>query len=248
MSDRTDLVWTYQPVDFLEAPYHQTDPDFELVVEGGSVTVTLRTPQDPIAAAEQERIGLRVKAVFLARRLQDRREYHLGASPCIVQHEGDKRHMTVQAQAAEVLMFGGRADVVMTDSAGVIIRDTKAERIAADTATLDLLTAKAERSLTVRGVLDSYSHSVTDPDNELVHLYEVRDALVAHFGNGKAARERLGISKAEWDRLGSLANGEIEQGRHRGKHLAVLRPATSAELADARETVRRWITTFARTV
>ena len=94
-------------------------------------------------------------------------------------------------------------------------------------------------------MLDSYSRAVEDPANESIHLYEIRDALAAHYTSHRKARAALGIEPGEWDRVGVLAIVEpILQGRHRG-HSGNLRPATHEELLEVRQIVRRWIETFA---
>jgi hypothetical protein len=96
-------------------------------------------------------------------------------------------------------------------------------------------------------LLASYRTAVHDPANELVHLYEIRDALAKHFRSEPAARKQLGITEANWKRLGVLANREpLEQGRHRGQHPLGRRPASQQELEEARAIVRRLIEAFAR--
>src|SRR5262245_18724200 len=106
---------------------------------------------------------------------------------------------------------------------------------------LQSLAGRATGSLLLRNLLQSYSRAVSDPSNELVHLYEIRDALSKHFGEEELARKALGIPNTEWKRLGALANAEpLEQGRHRGRHPDGRRSATQAELHDARQIARRW--------
>jgi hypothetical protein len=114
---------------------------------------------------------------------------------------------------------------------------------------LDSAAPKVTQSDLLHALLASYSRSVLDPSNELVHLYEIRDALSKHFGNYQNACAALNISQAEWQRLGRLANIEpIKQGRHRGQYVAGRRDATRDELDKVRSLVRKWIFTFARTV
>lgn len=151
--------------------------------------------------------------------------------------------------SGSMVITGGSVDVKITNAAGGIIRDTKAERIADHTSTLDVVVPKIGGSATLRGMLDSYSSAVSDPADELVHLYEIRDALSRHYGGETPTRDALGITKADWQRLGSLASAEpLEQGRHRGRHTGGLRSATSEELKEARALVRKWIVAFAQVV
>jgi hypothetical protein len=131
-----------------------------------------------------------------------------------------------------------------------VARDSKAERIAEHTSMLDMVAPKAAQSPTLRRMLQSYSHSVSDPDSELVRLYEIRDALKVHYGGGSNARDALGITEPEWERLGRLANDpHISQGRHRGgKQLTGTRSATADELQEVRILASNWIIAFARTL
>jgi hypothetical protein len=96
-------------------------------------------------------------------------------------------------------------------------------------------------------LLASYSAAVNDPANELVHLYEIRDALKKHFGGESEAQKQLSITASEWKRLGHLANGPLQQGRHRGS-FTQKRPAARHELDEARAIARRWINAFARLI
>jgi hypothetical protein len=245
-SERTELEWAYEPADLFEAPYQCEAQEYDLLFDGGRAVATLRSAQNPVDAVFEEQVTTQIQNVLLARQLQVRRTYEL-QGPRIYQHTGGKKHVTIRVGSAALTMTAGQADVCVTDSAGHVIRDTRAERIAQDAAALDLLSSKAVQSPTLRGVLESYSRSISDPDDEFVHLYEVRDTLSAHYGSEGNTLAALKISKAEWQTLGLLANVEaIEEGRHRGKHPTGRRPATQAELDEARRIVRRWITAFAQ--
>ena len=66
-------------------------------------------------------------------------------------------------------------------------------------------------------MFESYSNSVSDSDNELVRLYEIRDALRVHYGGETNVKDALGITESEWEQLGRLTNDpHISQGRDRG--------------------------------
>ena len=83
------------------------------------------------------------------------------------------------------------------DGAGNGPHDSRAERIGAHTRMLDAIAPKVARSAGLRGLLNSYSQSVSDPANELVHLYEVRDALATHYG-----REAERLCDSRYQRIG----------------------------------------------
>ena len=248
MSDRTEIEWCYEPSDFFEAPYRHSAGDFELMIEAGRALATLTSPSDPLPQDLEGRLRVFLENIFLVRKLQVRREYKL-EGPRIYQHSSGHKNVSISVGTAAVLVMAGHADFIMRDAAGNIVHDSKAERIAQHSASIDFLAPKLQQSTTLRSLFDSYSRSVDDPDDELVHLYEVRDTLSRHYGGEQAARDALGISKTDWQRLGVLANVEpLEQSRHRGKHLQGRRPATEAELDEARQLAREWIMAFARTV
>ena len=100
-------------------------------------------------------------------------------------------------------------------------------------------------------MLRSYEAAVRDPDDELIHLFEIRDALAAKLGRKarEKARAKLGITRAAWQRLGSLANdAPINQGRHRGEHAGKLRDATRDELEEARQIARGMLQAYLRSL
>lgn len=94
--------------------------------------------------------------------------------------------------------------------------------------------------------MESYEGAVNDTEDELIYLYEVRDALSTHFKSSDKARMKLGIPKKKWNRLGEMANTmPLRQGRHRGEH-DELRDATAEELEEARGLAREFIEAYVR--
>lgn len=94
-------------------------------------------------------------------------------------------------------------------------------------------------------MLRSYDAGVRDPNNELVHLYEIRDALSVKFGGESSARAALAITASQWSRLGQLCNNEpSRQGRHRGKTGEALRDASEGELVETRGIARAMIEAY----
>lgn len=133
-----------------------------------------------------------------------------------------------------------RVDATVTVS-GVAIRDDRRDRIERR----KYLAAKAGKHIG-NGILDSvlrsYMAAVNDPGNELIHLYEIRDALGTLFGGETGAIKMLGISHSRWSVLGRLANNEpLREGRHRGQNPGGLRNATEGELNCARDIARSMV-------
>lgn len=246
--DRTELEWTYSPSDFFEAPYQIKVGEIDLVVEGGKAVAVMTAPSDSVPKDFEERARILLESIFLIRRLQMRTKYKL-EGPTAYQYSSGRKNVSIRVGTGSIALMGGQVDFLLKDAAGNVVRDSKAERIAEHSSLLDELSPKVPYSATLRSLLESYSQSIDDPNDELVHLYEIRDALSHHYGNERTARDVLAISKTEWQRLGILANVEpLKEGRHRGKHSHGKRPATSSELEEARSLVRRWIIAFAQTI
>jgi hypothetical protein len=134
-----------------------------------------------------------------------------------------------------------RADAVVVGADGKEISNTRRERIERRKAFARSASAHIADDV-VNSILRSYAAAVTDPRNELVHLYEIRDALCTHFKGEKSARHALGVSADDWSTLGKLSCSEpLLQGRHRGQYLRLLRDATEDELLTARRIARNMI-------
>ncbi len=85
-------------------------------------------------------------------------------------------------------------------------------------------------------MLRGKQRAVEHPDHELVHLYEIRDALSERFHRDvKTAVGMVGITCDQWKRFGDLCNDEpLNQGRHGGTVSGPLRDASQSELDEAR--------------
>ena len=138
------------------------------------------------------------------------------------------------AEGCRLEMSLGKVDVQIADTAGNVTVDTRSDRIARRIA----LARSAGERITdpaANSILRSYAAAVSDPRNELIHLYEILDALKMQFGGEREARKSLGMSETKCRKLGTLANTDpLQQGRHRGRHLGTLRGATAEELIEAR--------------
>lgn len=93
----------------------------------------------------------------------------------------------------------------------------------------------AHTDIALSKALRSINASVRDPEDELIHLHEIREAVSLRFGGDEKARAALGIAAYPWSRFGRICNDlPLTQGRHRGKLLETLRSAAEEELSEAR--------------
>jgi hypothetical protein len=176
---------------------------------------------------------------FLAVQLLSHKPYKLSKPSMYRLHRDGRKDVTVFPESCVVTISGGTADFVVKDKDGNVISDSRKERVERKIELADLATTWRPKDPVAASLLSSYNAAVNDPDNELVHLHEIRDALKKRFGGEREAQTELGISGTQWSRLGRLANREpLRQGRHRGKSAGALRDATGAELKEARTIAR----------
>lgn len=244
----TTLDWHYEPKDFFEEAFETESADWKLKIDAGIAEATIKSPIDPIPEALKESIEQTVKSIFGCRQIYAQQKYSMSAARLHqIRSNGDGTTF-IELKVSARIAFASKADLVCVGPNGVV-QDTRRERIDAETAFVKLLSPLLGRSPLLQKMVNSYGMAVADPENELVHLYEIRDALVAHFNGDDVARKQLGLSKLRWNRLGELANhAPLKEGRHRGRSLSELRPAKTEELEDARSVARELITAFSRTI
>lgn len=235
MDEAFVLEWAFTPRDYFEE-------EVDLVCDHGSFHITsgkveLRVPPEKYPSDHSLRMQLygELDAHFLGAQVLAHKPYTLTKPNVYKLHPDGRKDVSVFPEGATLTISCGSADFILTDSAGNIVRDTKRERIEHKV----LFAQRAGRYVNdpvANALLRSYSAAVNDTRNELVHLYEIRDALSQHFGGEAAATNAIGVSGTQWSRIGQLANNEpLTQGRHRGKQLGALRDATSDELSEVRQ-------------
>jgi hypothetical protein len=242
--ERTELTWTFTPADLFEAPYEGTQPGAQLSITDGKAIVTVSGSQ-PVQPVEEE-LKQWVLGVLRVRSIQTGRSFELRGNATAAEFKNSKSNIFVRVEPAVIRMTAGRVDVVQTDASGVVVRDTRVERVASDQAEMNEVSKKALTNAVLSAMLESFVAALNDREGEFVRLYEIRDALVKHFGSDRDAREQLGVSSGDWSKFGRLANdAPVIEGRHRGRHPDALRPATAEERQTMHALAKEWIRKFA---
>src|SRR5438094_77558 len=220
----TTLELSYLPADFLEAPIAFTMNGFALEIRDGFARARLFQPVEDVPADLLSTFTSSVEAALRVRMVQTRVRFAT-QPPRIVQEYPDRQRSVLALITGCARMTPAKVSATLDDEA-TLLRQQQ-ER----TAIITSAACKADKHAVLRRALLSCERALADPENALVHLYEVRDAVVTHFGNEKNARKMLGVSKAQWNEFGKLANDEpVREGRHRGKYSGLLRGATHKEL------------------
>lgn len=239
------LEWSYSPREFFESPIEISRADYIVDIAAGSISAKL--PASTFDANSQVKQKLHDSLFDRMRGIQllTRKPFQL-SKPRVTRIEPDgRRHIYMELESAVLTLSGGLVDLTVTDSSGKVVRDSKKERIEQKRELAELVSKYSPGDKLLNSMLKSYDKSTSDPNNELVHLYEIREALAVAFGGESEVRKALKCSSASWSRLGKLCNDEpLHQGRHRGKNPGGLRDATESELSAARKIAREMIKSY----
>jgi len=239
------LEWGFSPADYFETPVTISRSDYHIAIQDGKIEVRMEPAAYDRNPAIKDVIEDALNDRFRGVELLTHRGYTLSfAGRSRIYPDG---HRVFFENLHETIVFRASADILVADKDGKVIHDSRQERIDKKTELADLAERHGTRDALARSLLSSYHAAVTDPNDELVYLYEIRDALAKRFSGGKQACSVLGLNGIRWKRLGRLADNEpVKQGRHRGKFPGGLRDATEPELKEAREIAQGLILAYLR--
>jgi hypothetical protein len=247
----TVVSWHLQPAPLIEEPYSLSTNGAEVSASAGEVAITI--PHSPGGVSASRLLQLRTVAEAHAAAAAISRGIGWRLEGPAIAHVGDDGSRTVQlTMGASAVFIVEDVDTLVTDADGTVIHDSRRVRLNRQRELADLFIAAGAEDSLLTYLVEALQRARQRPDYELLHLYEIRDAVSKRFGADKRARKKLGISKDDWSFLGRLANHEpLEGSRHRGEHLAggaPLPPPTSDQLHRARaiavaiiEAYARWI-------
>jgi len=244
-SDIIVLEWTFSPPDYFEVPIPINRNDYEMLIGNGKVEAKIRPEVFENNPTMRDDLTKTLNDRFLGVQLLTHKPFQLSKASMYGLHPDGRKDVTVFVDPISVAVAFGTADIIITDKNGKVTYDSKKERIDKKKQLSELSAKYRESDPTAASLLNSYKMAVNDPNNELVHLYEILDALSKRFGGKSAACSALNISLTKWSRLGLLANHEpLKQGRHRGKNPGSLRDATDTELTEARQIARTFVEAY----
>lgn len=242
---RVTIVWDYTPPDFFGEPFVHESGDLRFEIGKGQVRVEAGSEAVDQTGQVADDLQQTVRNLFLGAQVS----LH---TPFVLSKPKVTRLLPDGTMTAMLTIFGavtmtGTVDVRVLDAEGNVIAESAAERARAVMEFAELAARAGSSDAVAQALLGSYSRAVGDKANELVHLWEVAEALDSRFAGERRAQRSLVITKARWNTLGRLSNHEpLKQGRHRGEYPGQLRDATPAELEEARSIAREMILAYLR--
>lgn len=239
------LDWTFTPPNYFEEEITISRPQYTMTIGDGTAQAQIDSVVFDANPSLQEELHCDLLSRFAGIQLLTHRPYELSNPTVSRVHPDGRRDVFVQAQTAIHAVSGMTADIQLVGKEGNIVSDSKRDRVETKKRLAELIATNRPTDRLLDALLRSHDAAVRDPGNELVHLYEIRDALSKKFGGEKAARAALSIRSSDWSRFGRICNDEpLRQGRHRGKTGPALRDATKAELEEARRIARDMIVAY----
>jgi hypothetical protein len=234
MTPALELVWTFTPENYFEEVFNVSLSGCEIAVQSGKVTATIDRAALDLKRTLRVEVEAYVSNMFLGVQLQSHVAHTL-SGPAVTNIGADgSRGYVIECKVGEFKIRGHQVDLRYTRADGSVC-DTKLERLQQKRFFAQLSAKIAPTDEILARALHSYGAAVRDQEDELVHLYEIRDALAKRFGGEHKAKRQLGIPQTQWSRFGQLCNElPLSQGRHRGKSEGALRPASEEELVEAR--------------
>lgn len=229
------------PTDYFESQIEISENDYTMTIADGKVEAKIDSAVYDATPSIRDTLHNMLESQFLGFKLSNRKAYKLSnPTKTRVEHADGRKNYILEVEPMRIKISFQSVTLTRCDKDRNVVADHQTEK-----KNLVDLVSKHHKDEALMSLLKSYSVSVDDPDDELVHLYEIRDALCRKFGNEKAARSELNIPKSKLNRFRILCNEEpLKQMRHRGKKYGTLRDATIDELSEAREIARIMIEAY----
>lgn len=229
------ISWTCIPDGFLDDLQPISMDSYVVHSRGQRLWMTLPIMGPEEAQAQADMLDTMLRDTLAGIQLYQRKAFELKGPGIVLVAADGRRNIYMTASGHAVSATFGTLDIVQRNSLGEIVFDSRAERQGRARKTSALARKYRRSDPTAEAILRSFDAAIRDPNDELVHLYEVRERLAHDFRGEKKAIKSLEASEKAWSAFGRLANApEIRQGRHRGKPDGPMRDATEAELSSAR--------------
>jgi hypothetical protein len=247
MSADVVLQWNFSPARYFEEMVDTVCRGHMMTIADSKVETKIKAEIFAADPSLREKLHNCLNTQFLVQELFTHKPYTLSKPVKTIVHEDGRKEYFLELEPATLRVTGGLVEFRVMDKNGRTIADSRGERVETIKRFREqVIPHTVDKLLPV--LLQSYDAAVKDPNDELVHLYEIRDALSTKFGSEANAKAALGIAHTKWTRLGQLCNHlPLNQGRHRGKKAAeVLRDARADELAEARVIARTMVEAYVR--
>ena len=226
----TVLEWTYEPKGFFEESCNLPFSDGEIAIAAGVARGEFGAERYDEGQCFRDSAQEFLDSAFLAQQVQVHQHFTLSKAVAAREHADGRRDCTVFLKPVALTMSLGQIDVIVQDEHGNVTTDTKAERLQRQVGFHSKIMHLIPLHSEIKRMLQSFRNALNDPDNFLIHLFEIRETVVCYVQKPPVQHQQVNVSASDWSKFGRLANDEpLLEGRHRGKR-SELRKATSEEV------------------
>lgn len=228
--------WTFSPENALEQTVETKICGYKIRLESGRAEATIDSTDYEEVKKIADEIHASLEALFRGAMIVSNQASKLSEYSISKLHDDGRRDAYLQVKPGSMSLSTFTADVRGVNADGRIVVDTQKDRVERRLRFALRAVRLSPSDSAMKAILSSYSMSISDPSNALVHIYEIVEALQVKFGGKSEAIFELRLSSTKWNMLSRLCNEPmLAEGRHRGKAVGALRSATSNELKAARE-------------
>lgn len=239
------LEWRYEPVDLLNEPITVEFGRVNLRIEAGVAIAEVDADLFELSPNLTLSIANRIRAQLLPHVMRKATGLVLDNQPQLV---------VTRPDGSSELYLEGTAIVSITDTLhvqiienGTVTFDSEQAARDEDSELADLLSESADDAL-LQKLMNSYFTAMRDKANELIHLYEISEALKVRFGGKRKEKDVadvLGVAYSKLQKLFMLCHAPSKTSRHRGAETGPLRELSSSEVYEARDICRSLIRAYA---
>jgi hypothetical protein len=194
MSGEYRIEWKFTPEDFFEDEFEATCCGVPVRVGRGSVATSIDGDQYTLRPRLHEEMGEEIRSLFYGAQLVSRVPFSIKSPSRVHVDASGGQNIIVPLLGNEAKFFGGAVDVRQEAPDGTVLVDTRRDRFEKKLR-LALLARKHRHSdATLRSMLRSLDGAVNDPADELLHLYEIKDAVCHEFAGRPHAIAALGFA------------------------------------------------------
>lgn len=219
------LEWEYKPKTFFEKEIIIKNEQYQIKIDKGKIILRLKKYDSQVAHKEYHNV---IVCYFISRMIDNRVNYELKEGATIIESENGKRNIQLKPETITLTTTLSAAKVSFKkfDKNGNIIFDSEQEEERKQQEFLSYIQNVLDKYDIVPHLVESYKNSISFPNDELVYLYEIIDAIQTYFGGKSKALKALKITNDEWSELGMICNKlPLKQGRHRGQMIGKLQDA-----------------------
>lgn len=245
MDDLVVLDWTFTPPDYFEEIIVIKRNMYTMTIDNGKVEArigpTIYDKEPNMRNILHDELNDR----FLGVQLMTYKAYTLSKASMHRLHSDGRKDITIFSELFVNPNTFFPFDIVTNDKDGNVVSDSRKDRIDKKKKFAELVVKYRSQDKVLESLLMSYETAINDPDNEFVHLFEIREALTTRFGNENNVRKALSINEKKFSGFRRLCNNKnLKQGRHRGQNNGILRDANEEELKTARDFAKLMIEAY----